>query len=277
MPIENELRHHLLLHRWPVVRAKTQMPSAVQLLINFGIDPDPWQMEVLTSPSNRLLLNCCRQSGKSTVLGALGLHTALSRPDALVLCLSPSQRQAGELYRKMIQLFDATPNLPAITKLSELRLEFSTRSRIVIVPADERRGVRGYSRPDLVLFDEASGIPDDVFSAARPLFATHSRGKFVLSSTPRGQRGTFYEEWVRGSGWQRWTVPADQCPRISPEFLDSERATLGSNWYLQEYFCQFLQPLLAVFDYEKIDAASDPDLQPLRETPLFKSLKVATR
>jgi hypothetical protein len=242
-------------------------------MINAGIQPDPWQVEVLTSPSTRMLLNCCRQSGKSTVLAALGLHASLARPGALVLCVAPAQRQAGELYRKMIDLYDATPTLPPIAKLSELRLEFVTHSRIIIVPADERRGVRGYSRPDVVIFDEASGIPDDVFSAARPLFATHSRGKFVLSSTPRGQRGTYYEEWQRGVGWQRWTIPADQCPRISPAFLESERATLGSNWYLQEYFCRFLQPLLAVFDYEALDRATDSSIPSLFDSPMFRGSK----
>jgi hypothetical protein len=265
----NELAANVLAHYLPLVRAKRQMPSGVQLMRNAGIEPDAWQVEVLTSPSTRLLLNCCRQSGKSTTLAALGLHTALAHPGALVLCLSPSQRQAGELYRKMVELYDATPGLPPIAKLSELRLEFSTRSRILIIPADERRGVRGYSRPDLVIFDEASGIPDDVFSAARPLFATHQRGKFVLSSTPRGQRGTFYEEWEHGEGWQRWTVAADQCPRISPEFLARERATLGSNWYLQEYFCKFLQPLLAVFDYQMIDDAADDSIPSLFDSPMF--------
>ena len=32
-----------------------------------GVKPDPWQEDLLRSASERVLLNCCRQSGKSTM------------------------------------------------------------------------------------------------------------------------------------------------------------------------------------------------------------------
>jgi hypothetical protein len=32
-----------------------------------GVDPDPWQADLLRSGSDRILLNCSRQSGKSTM------------------------------------------------------------------------------------------------------------------------------------------------------------------------------------------------------------------
>jgi hypothetical protein len=31
-----------------------------------GLEPDAWQERLLRSTSDRVLLNCCRQSGKST-------------------------------------------------------------------------------------------------------------------------------------------------------------------------------------------------------------------
>lgn len=266
----SEAALRLVAHYLPAIRAKLHTPSAIQLMRNGGLEPDPWQADLLTSPATRLLVNCSRQSGKTTVLGALALHSALTQPRALVLCLAPAQRQAQELYRKVLDLYDATPNLAALRNLSELRVEFANRSRILVTPADERRGVRGFSRPDLVLFDEAAGVPDDVFAAARPLFAVNHQGRFILSSTPRGRRGTFYEEWEHGSGWQRWRIPADQCPRISAEFLDGEKAALGLNWFLQEYHCQFLQPLNSMFDYAAIDSAMVPGMRPLYERPLFQ-------
>ena len=40
---------------------------AVHLMRNLGLEPDPWQVEVLESNVQRLLLNCCRQAGNSTV------------------------------------------------------------------------------------------------------------------------------------------------------------------------------------------------------------------
>jgi hypothetical protein len=54
-----------------------------------GPDPDPWQEDLLRSTSDRMLLNCCRQSGKSTMIAKVALHRALYHPGSLILCLAP--------------------------------------------------------------------------------------------------------------------------------------------------------------------------------------------
>ena len=51
-----------------------------------------------------------------------------------------------------------------------------------------------------------------------------SGGSLMMLSTPYGKRGVFYEEWTGGHGWERYEVPASQCPRISEDFLEEERA-----------------------------------------------------
>jgi len=62
----------------------------VQLACATGLNPDPWQERLLRSSAPRVLLNCSRQAGKSTMAAALAVHTALYDPGALVLLLSPS-------------------------------------------------------------------------------------------------------------------------------------------------------------------------------------------
>lgn len=64
-----------------------------------GIEPDAWQADGLRSLSPRMLLNCSRQSGKSTTTAIVALHTSIYQPDALVLLLSPSLRQSAKLFR----------------------------------------------------------------------------------------------------------------------------------------------------------------------------------
>lgn len=61
----------------------------VQLAVEAGLEPDPWQANFLRSGSPRTLLNCCRQSGKSTMTAFLAVHTGLYDPGSLVLMLSP--------------------------------------------------------------------------------------------------------------------------------------------------------------------------------------------
>src|SRR5262245_40294650 len=70
-----------------------------------GWTPDPWQAQVLRSTHKRILINSCRQAGKSTTVAAKALHTALFRENADVLLLARAERQAGELFNKAMQFF----------------------------------------------------------------------------------------------------------------------------------------------------------------------------
>ena len=62
-----------------------------------GMEPDPWQEEFLRSEDRRIILNCSRQSGKSTTTAAKTIGHACTRPGAGVVLLSPSQRQSAIL------------------------------------------------------------------------------------------------------------------------------------------------------------------------------------
>src|ERR1041385_3529691 len=74
--------------------------AAVQLARNAGIEPDPWQRDFLLSNERAILLNCSRQSGKSTMAAVKAVHGALYEPRSLTLLLSPGLRQSGELFAK---------------------------------------------------------------------------------------------------------------------------------------------------------------------------------
>jgi hypothetical protein len=77
---------------------------------------------------------------------------------------------------------------------------------------------------------------------------------FALT-TPAGKRGWFYEQWLRGVGWQRISIKSTDCPRISQEFLDQEREQLGPLIFAQEYLCEFHDEVGAAFLTELIEAA----------------------
>ncbi len=75
--------------------------SAVELAVACGITPDEWQEDLLESEDRQVILNCSRQSCKSTISALIALHRALYTANSLVLVLSPSQRQSQESYRKI--------------------------------------------------------------------------------------------------------------------------------------------------------------------------------
>lgn len=125
-----------------------------------GIEPDPWQCDVLRSPARQMLLCCSRQSGKSTIVACLAVHQALYTPSSLILVFSPGLRQSIELFRKIAHFYRVAET-PDPEAESLLRLELPNGSRIVALPGDPAT-VRGFSAPALVIVDEAAFTQDEL-------------------------------------------------------------------------------------------------------------------
>ena len=209
----------------------------VNIMRKLGLAPDPWQVEVLEAGHPRLLLNCCRQAGKSTVVAVLGLVEALFKPMTKVVIVSRSHRQSKELFRQ-VTFFHQLLGGKLVQRQTAEELEFTTMSRIVCLPCSEET-IRGYAHVDLLIIDEAARVPDDLYRAVRPMLAV-SQGRLICLSTPYGKRGFFYEAWANGKDdWARIEIAADKIPRIAPAFLEQERRALGESWYRQEYCCSF--------------------------------------
>jgi hypothetical protein len=146
---------------------------------------------------------------------------------------------------------------------NKLSCALDNGSRIVSLPGTEE-SIRGYAA-SLIIEDEAARVSDDLYYSIRPMLAV-TQGDLILMSTPFGMRGHFYEEWEKGEGWQRFEVPATEIPTITPEFLDSERKSLGDYWFQQEYMCKFLEPIGSLFTFDQIQSAFTDEV-----TPLFAS------
>src|ERR687896_2089859 len=160
------------------------------------LEPDPWQERLLRSTADRMLLNCCRQSGKSTMTGLIALHRALYHPGSLILCLAPALRQSQELFGKVLGFYrDLGRHIPAQAE-RKLSLELENDSRIVTLPGTEKT-IRGFSGAALLIVDEAARVDDELYFAVRPMLAV-SGGALLMLTTPYGKRGAFFEEWTSG-------------------------------------------------------------------------------
>src|SRR5215204_1431458 len=226
-----------------------------------GVEPDGWQDDLLRSGSERVLLNCCRQSGKSTVAGIIALHRALYHPGSLVLVLAPALRQSQELFAKIEGFYRLARSATPPRAERRLSLELENGSRIVTLPGTEKT-VRGFSGATLLIVDEAARAEDDLYFSVRPMLAV-SGGSLLMLSTPFGKRGVFFEEWSQGEGWERYEVSAQECPRISTSFLEDERRVLPARVYRQEYECSFEDTEDQVFSFEDVAGALDSDVMPL--------------
>ena len=227
-----------------------------------GVEPDPWQARLLHSTADKVLLNCSRQSGKSTMAALLALHKALIAPGSLVLILAPAERQAKELFSKVARFYGDLGHPVAAESYRKLGVHLTNGSRIEALPGTEKT-IRGFSGVDLLIVDDASRVEDELYFAVRPMLAI-SGGKLMMLSTPYGKRGVFFDEWHSvTSAWERYEVPARDCPRITATFLVEERAALPLWVYRQEYECSFEETEDQVFTTDMVDAAVSSEVTPL--------------
>jgi len=226
-----------------------------------GWQPDQWQAEVLRSADPRILLCCSRQSGKTQTVAALALHEAIYNPGALILMVSPSLRQSSEAFRRVAGFYQTICSAVPSAAESALRLELENGSRIVSLPGQEQT-IRGFGGVKLLIIDEAARVEDELYLAVRPMLAV-SDGRLIALSTPFGKRGWFFQAWSNPEGWRTWTVTADQCPRISREFLEEERRSMPKNWFEAEYYCKFTEVEDSVFGYDEVTRAISADVEPL--------------
>ena len=206
-----------------------------------GLTLDDWQKAFLDDDGKRLLLIIHRQGGKSTAVALKAIHRALYRTNQTVVLISPSQRQSSDLLRTIRKMLEAVPEYrDRITVDNVLTLELSNGSRIVSYPGTSWT-IRG-ATANLVIIDEAAGVPDEIFTAVSPMLLT-TNGQYVVISTPKSKSGTFYAFYASDE-WKKYRMRASENQRMQlherAEFLATEYKSIGSRLYSREYECEFL-------------------------------------
>jgi hypothetical protein len=189
------------------------------------------------------------------------------------------------------------PDYPAIKRNSDEQIELKNGSFIYVVPATEK-SARGYSKPRLIMIDEASRVPDQVYrSGILPMLTDNEACELILISTPNGRLGFFYNA-MQSERWDRYEIRApwdvldleyQLVPAIPEEAYREERAQkgirasysprhrnreeqqmnleeMGPLMYRQEYGTEFVEPEDQVFSYEEIEAMFGHQVHPLMMT-----------
>ncbi len=231
-----------------------------------GLQPNAVQEELLSGQWGRVLLNCSRQWGKSTVTAAKAVHHAYYQPESLVMVVTPGVRQSAEFLKKA-ERFVRRLGLPVKRDAPhEVSVVFPNGARIIGLPANEDK-IRGFSAVSLLLVDEASRVDNPMYDAVRPMLAV-ADGDLWLMSTPAGQDGFFWQEWAYGGpAWHRVTGMAAENPRIKKSFLAAERRSMTARMYQQEYECAFLDVDGTVIGRPVVERAVRTEVKALRGDP----------
>lgn len=230
-----------------------RLDPAVAFQRAMGSPAEPWQERALRSRARKQAMLCARQVGKSTTTGVLGAHTAIYTPGALVLAVSPTQRQSNELLAKIKAAHRALGRPVGIVADSEQELRLENGSRVLSLPGTEST-TRGFSAVDLLLLDEAAWIKDDTYRGVLPMVSLS--GRIVALSTPGARVGWFYDAWTEDErGWERHTITCHESAQYPPERIAELKSSMSRRAFGAEYECKFTGINDAVFDPDKVDAA----------------------
>ena len=238
---------------------------------------DPWQVEILTSTNRENHVLVHRQGGKSQIIAAKACLIALTEPGSLILNVSPSWKQSLELartiraclrrYRDVLQRQHEELDYVDLGLLTDTRNEFelSNHSRIVSLTSNEET-IRGYSKPRLIILDEASRIPDDVYLCLRPMLLVSPNWELWIISTPFGQRGFFHME-SRNPTFKKYRQTiwdSLKLGRVNRKFIEDEKKK-GDIYFQQEFECEFVSNLQTLFTRKELEdhRVTQPPLQAL--------------
>lgn len=231
-----EISRPLLSDAWRV--------DPAQMMYDLGRSPDPWQARFLRENHEQFILCCSRRSGKTCAVSIKCLHHAMFSPPgepATVILFAPAGKQTDEVLHELHIFYEQLGRpVPRDTDRTSI-LDFDNGSRIIPF-ANNEATARGVT-PTLIVIDEGSRVDDALYQAVSPMLAL-GKAKLIVLSTPNGKRGWFYKEWSGQGGrrWHRIQITAEDCPRITREFIEDERLKFGDAYIAQEYFCSFTMP-----------------------------------
>jgi hypothetical protein len=228
-------------------------PSVLEFARSVGFEPELWQAQLLQSEAQQVILNCHRSAGKSAVVSILALHRMLTIPNYEILVLSRTDKAAMELVYNLKRAFNRLPLRPAVTKINDHELYLENGSRLTVAPCTEPRGYH----VNMMIEDEASQVPHEVYMAARPTVIA-KRGRYLMLSTPKGKTGHFWDVWNEQANWLKIKATYRDTKRYTAddlERIERDRVEMGAEWFSQEWECAFVQVAGQIISETSIMAA----------------------
>jgi hypothetical protein len=198
------------------------------------VEPAPWQQTFLRAPRGASLLALtARQVGKTTTAAWSIAHTMTFRSNSLSVIACPAQRQSAEAIRRVKEALVMAG--VELTSDNVYGLELKNGSRALALPGSDD-SIRGMTVDGWIVADEAARLTHDMIAALRPMRARRPEARFAMLSTAWNRTDPFWTAWSDGDPhWIRLQATAE-IGLLSPEFLETERHTLGDHAFHREYY-----------------------------------------
>ena len=236
---------------------------------------DSWQKEFLEHDGDKILCTG-RQVGKSLICARDAGEWAVKHSKKTILMIAPTERQSYALFQRTLNyLFETYPKAVVVkgkNKPTSERFFLTNGTVVYCLPTGERGiGIR-FLTIDRLYGEEASRIPEDVWTAVIPMLLT-TGGSTILLSTPHGKQGEFYRVWSNKdsayNSFRRFSIDSEKvvserkiCATWTTlqrtkalEKIEQAKARFSKKMFMQEYMGEFVEDLFRWFTDEWIASA----------------------
>ena len=270
-----------------VKRYKTNPVLFVREVLN--TKPDEWQVEFLNhiaSGSRRISVRSGHGVGKSTAAAwAMIWYLFLRFPVKVVVTAPTSSQLYDALFAEVKRWCKVLPPLLAEQlEVKQDRIEMKDANNEAFISArtsraEQPEALQGvHSENVMLVADEASGIPEQVFEAAAGSMSGHSAMTLLLGNPVRSS-GFFYDTHNRLSNdWVTMRVSCEDSPRVSKAYLDEMKVRYGeeSNAYRIRVLGEFPRSDDdTVIPMELLEMAMSRDVSASQHAPIVWGLDVA--
>lgn len=227
-------------------------------IINSVIKLKSWQKDayewyINNKSGSILVVNSCRQVGKTTTIGLIALKASLENSNSDTYIISPTLNQSRHIFKTLSNYIIDIPCYLSINK-QLLVIEFKNGSTINFKSAEQEDGLRGFTcrGKGLLIIDEAAFIKEDVFSLILP-YTNVNNNSVIYTSTPLFKRGWFWEMYNSTEAFVIDTSNYDLSMFITQEQKEFYKKNLPTQQYIREIEGRFLDMQGSVFgDFSKV-------------------------
>lgn len=229
---------------------------------------DEWQKRILEQKGH-IVLCTGRQVGKTTIMAMKAGQYMLNNPNSKIIIVSLTEDQA-KLIIVMILDYLENVNKKMVArgkhKPTQNKIVLTNKSQAIARPVGNTGdAVRGFTG-NVLIIDEASRMPELVWTAGRPTLLT-TAGEIWMCSTPAGRQGYFWEAFQnKNEKYKVFHISSEEVikERVISEswterqraeaiaFLEGEKKDMSQLQYGQEYLGLFLEELQRFFEDELI-------------------------
>jgi phage terminase large subunit len=169
----------------------------------------------LVAKHRRIAVKSANGVGKTYLAADLALWFLYTHRPAIVLTTAPTWRQVRHLLWEEIRRRFRSARITLPGRLLNTRISAGEGWFALGLATDDPVKFQGFHAENLlVIFDEASGIPDSIWEAAEGV-AVGKRNKILAIGNPLTTTGRFFKLFKSESGWRRQTISALAHPNIT--------------------------------------------------------------